>query len=143
VRISGHPLTPTERRLYHQVHPAKLATDIGADLVGTALLWRRRRIAGIAVGLIPPMLASGMAMNSDLEWIHRSPWGPALRRRMTPGMEGVRLAGFILHAIGAWQRRPEVIAAGWGCIAVGWAGTVAAALRPVPVPAVARLRIAS
>ena len=143
VHLSGHPLTPTERRLYHQVHPAKLLTDVGADLAGTVLFWRRQRIAGIVVSVLPPMLASGMAMNSDLEWIHRSRWAPALRQHMTPNMEGVRMAGFMLHALGAWQRRPALIAAGWGCIAIGWAATVATALTPQQAPGSPRLRIAS
>jgi hypothetical protein len=35
-------MTFNEKVLYHQIHPAKLAADVGGSIVSTCLMWRRR-----------------------------------------------------------------------------------------------------
>jgi hypothetical protein len=55
-----------ERLLVHQIHPAKLATDISAAIVSTALFWRRRPLLGLLVVAIPPPIASALTMRADL-----------------------------------------------------------------------------
>jgi hypothetical protein len=51
---AGDGLTLRERFLVHQVHPAKLATDIGASAVSTVLFWQHRLVLGLLVFAVPP-----------------------------------------------------------------------------------------
>lgn len=62
-----------DARLLHQVHPAKLATDISAELVSGVLLWRRHLAWGLVTHLLPPIVASAAV----LRWAHVE----ALRQR--------------------------------------------------------------
>jgi len=101
-----------ERRLYHQIHPAKIATDLAADIAGTILLWHHRLAAGLTASFLPPVVASALLMRTDLTPYQNSAAGAYLRLNMTPTLEAVRLGGFVLHAVGAWRRRPWLIAAG-------------------------------
>jgi len=45
-----------------QVHPAKLDTDISAELAACILLWQRKPVAGLLVQLIPPAVASALLL---------------------------------------------------------------------------------
>jgi hypothetical protein len=66
----------SEKVLYHQIHPAKLATDIGASLLSTYLMWRRRFAWAMLAAFVPAVLASILVMRyADLEWRKRSPFG--------------------------------------------------------------------
>jgi hypothetical protein len=48
-----------ERRLYHQIHPLKLATDTG---VTPKSLYYRRIAPAIIVGFVPPIAVSAWMM---------------------------------------------------------------------------------
>lgn len=49
--------------LYHQVHPAKLATDVASSVVSPYLLWRRRLLLALLVTFVPPIaIAAGLAV---------------------------------------------------------------------------------
>jgi HAMP domain-containing protein len=113
-----------ERVLYHQIHPAKLATDLTAEVASTVLLWRHRIVAGLLVRLVPALVASAVLMRrtEDLERLRDSAAGRYVHDHMTPQAEGVRALGDVLTAIGAWRRRPFIIVLGWAVIAAGWSG---------------------
>jgi hypothetical protein len=64
--VTGDGLTRQERYLVHQVHPAKLATDIGAAAVSTVLFWRHRLVLGLLVFLVPAPVASVLVLRGDL-----------------------------------------------------------------------------
>jgi hypothetical protein len=128
--------------LLHQVHPAKLATDVGAELVSGVLLWRRRLAWGLATHVLPPLLASAAALRwADLEALRRRRSGRYILAHMPPVAQGVRLAGDAMMAYGAWRRRPAVMAAGVAVVGLGWShgllptanrGTFMRPRRPVP-----------
>jgi hypothetical protein len=116
--------TPSERALYHQIHPAKLATDWAAGLVGAVLLWHHRLAAGLLWGLVPPVITSAPFL---LGWFDRtltryqaSAMGRYVARSMTHAMEGLRLLGLAGLWVGAWERRPGFIAAGLALIVGAW-----------------------
>jgi len=44
-----------EKRLYHQIHPLKLATDIGVTPIFLFFLWRHQITPAIIVGFVPPV----------------------------------------------------------------------------------------
>ena len=51
-------MTLKEKLLFHQVHPAKLATDIGAAIVSLYLLWQQQLVLGLLTHFIPPPIGS-------------------------------------------------------------------------------------
>ena len=51
-----------EKYLYHQIHPLKLFTDIGAAFGSLVLLWRHQLAFALIVMLAPPLLASFLLM---------------------------------------------------------------------------------
>ena len=55
-----------ERELYHQIYLANLASDIGASLVSTCLMWRRRLAAAMVAAFMPADWSTGC-------------WGPLAR----------------------------------------------------------------
>jgi hypothetical protein len=48
-----------EKRLYQQIHPLKLATDIGVTPLFLLFLWRHLVVAALVVGFVPLQGASG------------------------------------------------------------------------------------
>ena len=82
-----------ERKLYHQLHPVKLATDIAATFPFLSLLWHQHILWALCCGFLPPVLVSAIMMKwpPDLEKIRASRAGRYLRTYMTPTVEAVRL----------------------------------------------------
>jgi hypothetical protein len=82
-----------QRILVHQVHPAKLAVDIGTSLVSDWLLWRHCLAAGLAVRYLPPGVVSGLVLRfTDFDGLARSPAGRYVRRHMPSRAVAIRLA---------------------------------------------------
>jgi hypothetical protein len=102
-----------ERVLYHQIHPLKLLTDVGAAIVATDLLWAHRPALALILGFVPSVVVSAALLRwADLEPYRRSPFGRYIRRFMTHRVELARLAGLVPLWGGAWLRRPAIIVAG-------------------------------
>ena len=95
-------MTPQERLLYHQIYPAKLATDIAGTPISLYLLWRHRPIVALIATFAPAIVASWLVIRyADLEPYRASPAGAYLAKNMTHTMEGVRFGGLIVMMIGA------------------------------------------
>jgi hypothetical protein len=107
-------LDRAERVLYHQILPLKLASDVGAEVVSIILIWRGRRRLGLALHFLPPVVASALLTRrtADLERLRDSPAGQYIAREMTPARVLVRLAGDAITVLGAWSRRPAILAVG-------------------------------
>jgi hypothetical protein len=107
--------------LYHQIHPAKLGTDIAAAFASLPLFWHHRLWLGVAVAVIPCVIASAVVLRfSDIDRLEHSAFGTYVGRYMTPAMQAVRLAGFIVMALGAWFQTPLAILAGTLIVLAGW-----------------------
>lgn len=106
--------------LLHQVHPAKLGTDITAEVASCILLWRRKPVAGLLVRLVPPAIASALLLRSDLEPLAQTARGRYVLANMPPAAQGVRAAGDVLTAWGSWRRSGPMVLAGAAVIAAGW-----------------------
>ena len=110
-----------EQRLYHQIHPLKLATDWSTGLIALVLLWRRRLVPALVTMFLPGIMISLVIVRwVDLEPYRSSPFGEYVKRSMTPAMEAVRLAGYGVMALGAWQRRPVLLPVGLLITLFGW-----------------------
>jgi hypothetical protein len=110
-----------EKYLYHQIHPLKLLTDIGAGFGSLYFLWRHQLAFALVVMLAPPPLASFLLMRyADLEPYRQSVFGKYIARAMSHAMEAVRLAGMAVTALGAWHQSLWIIVAGTAIVLFGW-----------------------
>jgi hypothetical protein len=114
-------MTRSEAVLYHQIHPAKLATDIVGAVVSLVLLWQHELAIGLAVMIVPSVVATGLVMRfADLERLKESPFGRYVGRWMTPAMQAVRVAGLVISSVAAWRHAPVWIAVGLAVTLAGW-----------------------
>jgi hypothetical protein len=111
-----------EKVLYHQIHPAKLATDIGASLVSTYLMWRRRFVAAMLAAFVPAVLASVLVMRyADLERRKHSRFGRYVHRYMDWRVSGWRFFGQVVIWVGAWYRVGKLVPIGLAIVVGAWA----------------------
>jgi hypothetical protein len=114
-------MTLSEKALYHQIHPLKLGTDIGAALASLYFFWRHQLAAGLVVHFAPPVIATILLLAfADLEPQKNSRFGRYVARMMTRPVEAVRLFGDILAIIGAWYQSVPIIVAGFAIILAAW-----------------------
>lgn len=117
----------------HQAHPLKLATDGLSALAALALLWRGHALAGVLLLLVPPLAATLLVLRFvDLDPLAGTRWGRAVVARMDGLTQGLRLAGLLVAAVGAWWHYPAEIVLGLLVVAAGWATTLREALRQPP-----------
>src|SRR5438128_1029152 len=125
-------LTRDQRVLVHQVHPAKLAVDIGTSVVSNALLWRRSLVAGLFVRYASPVVGSVLVLRfADLERLSRSRAGQYVLQHMPPAMVALRLTGDTLLAAGAWKHRPVWFAVELVLVVLGWSDGILGGVRTV------------
>jgi hypothetical protein len=124
-------VTLKERILFHQVHPAKLATDIAAAAVSLYFLWQHQLVVGLAIHFIPPPIASAAVLRfADLEPYKASAIGAYLACYMTPTAQATRLAGDLITVVAAWYQSPAGIAFGLAIILAAWVYGLIARLIP-------------
>jgi len=129
-------MTLREKALYHQIHPAKLASDIMAEPISLYFFWRHDLALGLATHFLPPIIASALVMRfADLDPLKASPLGRYVGRHMTRTVEAARLAGDLVMVAGAWLRSPWLIALGLAIVAAAWlSGQIATGARKAPAP---------
>jgi hypothetical protein len=114
-------MTPQEKRLYHQIHPLKLATDISAEFVSLYLFWKRKLLTGMLVMFVPPVIVSVLIMRlANLEAYRQSALGRYIHEYMTPFAVALRIAGTVITHVGAWFRKPALIPFGLATVLLGW-----------------------
>jgi hypothetical protein len=118
-----------DKALFHQIHPAKLATDIMSSVVSVWLLCQHQLLWGVAVTFVPPAAASALVIRfARLEPYRDSRFGRYVARIMTPATQGVRLLGALVMALGAWGRSWPVVAVGLVVVVAAWSRGL---LRPI------------
>jgi hypothetical protein len=114
-------VTLKEKILFHQVHPAKLATDIAAAVASLYFLWQHELAVGLATHFIPPPVGSAAVIRfADLEPYKTSRIGAYLARYMTPTAQATRLAGDLITVVAAWYQSPAGIVFGLAIVLAGW-----------------------
>lgn len=107
--------------LIHQVHPVKLAFDIGASIVSNILLWQHRLGLGMLARYVPPVVGSALVINlGDMDSLRRTGRARYVVEHMPPSTTAIRLAGDVVMGVGSWRRRPGWILAGALIVAAGW-----------------------
>lgn len=109
-------------QLYHQIHPLKLATDIGATPVAIYVLWEHQALPAALVAFVPPLAASLAMLRwpPDLEALKRSALGRYVGTYMTPAIQVIRLVTLVPMAYGAWRHDFKFIVFGLAVLALAW-----------------------
>jgi len=114
-------MTPQEKRLYHQIHPLKLATDWSTGIIALVLLWHHALVTAVIVGVVPSAVVSVLLIRyADLEPYKSSSFGRYVAQHMTQTAEAARLGGFLVMATGSWWHLSWLIAPGLLVILSGW-----------------------
>ena len=120
-------MTPEEKHLYHQIHPLKLLTDCSTGLLALYFFWRHQVITASAIALIPPVVVSWFLIKfANLEGQRASRFGHYVQRHLTRAMETIRLAGYVIMALGAWYHALGVITLGLAIILGAWLNGIVA-----------------
>lgn len=110
-----------EKKLYHQIHPAKLFIDWSTGIIAFYFLWLHKIIIALIVMFVPAFIASVVIIQFvNLEKYKRSPFGNYINGYMTNTMEGIRFIGFAVAAFGAWFHTFWLIPCGIIIIIFGW-----------------------
>lgn len=119
--------------LLHQVHAAKLATDISAGIVSGWLMWQRRVPAALLSGFLPAVIASAVVTRRDLSALADTRRGRYVLAHMPPAAQALRLAGQVVAWRAEYEHSPAGIVAGHALVAAGWShGLLASAWRMLP-----------
>jgi hypothetical protein len=114
-------MTLSDRILFHQIHPAKLVTDAIAAVLSLYYLWRRDLSLAIIAATVPPLFATALVLHfADLKALKQSALGAYVERYMTPAMQLLRVCGFLLMAVAAWNHVPLAILVGLGVTVAAW-----------------------
>jgi hypothetical protein len=114
-------MTFKDKMLFHQIHPAKLATDWITALASLYYFWQHQLLAGLALHFIPPIFVSLLLVHfAALEPYRQSAFGRYVALHMTRFIEGVRLFGNLAMVLGAWVHDVKLIALGLVVILGAW-----------------------
>jgi len=119
----------TEKKLYHQIHPLKLATDFGMTPIAGYFLWFHKVIPAVIVAFLPSIILTAAMLkmrgwNPALVKLKASRFGHYIARHMTPVVEGVRFSTLIPMAYGSWTHQPGYIELGCVILFVAWSNGV-------------------
>jgi hypothetical protein len=110
-----------EQFLYHQLHPAKLAADIGASILSTYLMWQHHFWWAMLGAFAPALLGSALVLRfADLGPLKNSRTGRYIARFMNHWIEAWRFAGQIVMWVGAWYHVGWAIPAGALVVIAAW-----------------------
>jgi hypothetical protein len=114
-------LSRREKLLFHQIHPAKLATDIASGVASTWLMWVHCWELALPLAFIPSIVATAVIMRwADIEQLKDSAFGRYVARHMTALATAIRSAGQIAMWIAAWERSIALVITGAFVVVVGW-----------------------
>jgi hypothetical protein len=106
--------------LLHQVHAAKLTTDISAGIVSGSLMWRGRVPAALLSGFVPAVIASAVLTRRDLSALADTRRGRYVLAHMPPTAQALRLAGQVIAWRAEYEHNVAGIVAGHAVVAAGW-----------------------
>lgn len=114
-------MTRREKRLYHQIHPLKLATDISTGVITTYLLWHHNIVWFLLLFLLPSVIASLLLIRfADMGTLKTSRPGKYIARYMTPAIESIRLTGQMIMWLGGWFHSLILVLLGMAVIIAAW-----------------------
>lgn len=121
-------MTVKEKTLYHQIHPAKLATDSSAAIISLYYFWQHHLALALGFHFLPPIIASYIIIKYvSVETQKKSGFGRYIKNHMSHKMEGLRFSGDIIMVIAAWYHSGTGIFFGLMVVLFAWLkGAIAA-----------------
>ena len=115
-------MTLEEKKIYSQIHPVKLLTDIATGFGAVYLLWQHYLVLAICFAFIPSTVVSLILIaKTDLEKYKDSALGTYLRRHMaSKSSDWIRFGGFVVMLTGGWLNILWLVAAGFLIILFVW-----------------------
>jgi hypothetical protein len=114
-------MNASQKRLYSQIHPAKLFTDISMSVVSLYLFWLHNIVPALLLHILPSLVVSYVIIRfSNLEKYAQSSIGGYLAKYMTTRMQLLRLFGDVVTVVGAWFQMLWIIAIGLVVVLLGW-----------------------
>jgi hypothetical protein len=111
----------SQKRLYHQIHPAKLSTDITMSVISLYLFWFHDLVPALLLHIIPSVVVSYVLIRFvNLDSYAESRLGGYLAKYMTTRMQLLRLIGDVIMVVGAWFQMLWLIAVGVVVVLLGW-----------------------
>ena len=110
-----------EKLLYHQIHPAKLAADIGGSIASSYFIWQHQFWTAMVAAFVPALLGSALVIRfADLERMKASRLGRYISWSMTRPIEVWRFGGQIVMWVGAWYHQWATILLGAVLVLAAW-----------------------
>jgi hypothetical protein len=110
-----------EKNLYQQIHPLRLAVDWSSGFFACYLLWHQEIAGALIVAFIPSLFVSMIVMRFvDLEKIKNSAFGRYYKRTYKQSLDLIRLAGFVVMALGSYYHLLPVAGVGLAIIVITW-----------------------
>ncbi len=115
-------MTLEEKKIYSQIHPVKLLTDVVTGFGAVYLLWYHDLIAAVCLAFIPSTVVSLILIaKTDLEKYKESAFGTYLRKHMaSKSSDWIRFAGFVVMLTGGWINMLWLAAVGFLVILFVW-----------------------
>ncbi len=118
---STRTLSFQEKSLYHQIHPLKLATDIGMTFPSMVLLWQHELIFALVVTFVPSIIVSALILRfANLEPYKDSRLGHYIKHYMSSLVVASRVIGLLVMMVGAWFHIFWLILLGLAIIILAW-----------------------
>lgn len=110
-----------EKKLYQQIHPAKLFTDWSTGALALYFIWLHKIVIALIV-MFPLAIISSLLIVRfvDLEKYKQSRFGKYLKVYMTTRWEVLRFLGYVITVLGAWFHISWLIPTGIVIIVLAW-----------------------
>jgi len=115
-------VTLEEKKIYSQIHPIKLVTDLVTGFGAVYLLWLHYLIVAVCVAFIPSTVVSFyLIAKVNLEKYKNSSFGTYLRRNIaSKSSDWIRFGGFVVMLTGGWINMLWLSAVGFLIILYVW-----------------------
>jgi len=115
-------VTLEEKKIYSQIHPIKLVTDLVTGFGAVYLLWLHYLIVAVCVAFIPSTVVSlYLIAKVNLEKYKNSSFGTYLRRNIaSKSSDWIRFGGFVVMLTGGWINMLWLSAVGFLIILYVW-----------------------
>ncbi len=110
-----------EKQKYQEIHPVKLAVDIGTAVISMYFFWLQNLALGLVIGFLPSIIITVVIVKwVDLEKCKQSSFGKYIDKYMTNTIRLIRSIGLVITLIGAWFQIWWFIVAGLLVILLAW-----------------------
>lgn len=110
-----------EKQKYQEIHPAKLAVDIGTGVISIYFFWFQNLVFGLVIVFLPSIIITAVIMKwVNLEKYKQSSFGKYIDKYMTSTIRLIRTVGLVIALVGAWFHIWWLIIAGLLGILLAW-----------------------